>query len=200
MSDDFDIPDDIIDEIKKFFKFGPDLFDTDIFFFPESDKDLNFNKKNVKGFKISYHYETGMDDPEIKIEGDIDEKDIPNFLKNFNQNPKFMNLISAVPKGEIDASELSIESGKQDLKARVMEPYTEISDFERFSEIILEVPGIEKKDIIISFDEGGRKLTFSAKSKNRNYLKRISLPFKSSIDDYALDVNNGIATLKVKRG
>ena len=48
MSDDYD---DILDEIRKFFKFDSNMFDADFFIFPESEIDLDFDKKKSKGFK-----------------------------------------------------------------------------------------------------------------------------------------------------
>lgn len=198
VSDDYD---DIIDEISKLFKLTSDLMNVDFIIFSESDKDLDPNKKNTKGIKISYHYESGMNEPDIKIEGDMDEKEIREYLTKYNirKHPIFKNLTSSSSIREIDANELSLETCKHNDEPCVFEPYTEINDFDDFSEIFLEVPGIEKEDIILSFTENGRKLSFSARGKNRNYLKNIYLPFKSSIDDYTLEVNNGIATLKVMR-
>ncbi|MFX1600126.1 MAG: hypothetical protein ACFFB6_05970, partial [Promethearchaeota archaeon] len=75
MRDEFD---DIIDEIKKYFKIDSDKFDVDFLFIPESESNINLKPKNekIKGFKISYHFETGMEKPEIRIEGNIDDKRI----------------------------------------------------------------------------------------------------------------------------
>ena len=91
MSDDFDDYDDIIDQLKKFFNFDSKLFDMDFFIFPEMSKQLDPKRKRSKGYKISYHFETGMDEPEIKIEGDIDEKELNQYLKgyDFGKDPRF---------------------------------------------------------------------------------------------------------------
>ena len=72
MAHDFD---DMVDKIRKFFNFNSDTFDVDFLVFPEATEDLNlkFGDEDVEGFKVSYHFETGMEKPEIKIEGDFDE-------------------------------------------------------------------------------------------------------------------------------
>lgn len=198
MSDDYN---DVFDEIRKFFKFNSNLFDADFFIFPESDKDLDFNKKNTSGFKISYHFESGMDEPEIKIEGDIDEKKLLEYLKkhNIESDSRFKKLFDLKSKGVIDAKELSLEPNKNKEKTHVIEPHTEINSFHDFTEIILEVPGIQMDDVILSINNDERKVTFSARNKFRNYLKHIYLPLNTPMEDYSLDVNNGIATLKFRR-
>lgn len=200
MSDDYD---EFLDNIKKLFKSNSKFFDADFFFLPESDIDLDFDKKNARGFKVSYHYESGMDEPEIKIEGDIDEKKLREYLQkhNIEVDSRFKNRFNPKQIGEIDASELSLEPepGIHTAESRVIEPYTEINDFDNSYEIIVEVPGINKDDIILSLNEVERKITFSARNYLKHYLKHIYLPFNISLEDYNLEVNNGIATLKFRK-
>ena len=38
--------------------------------------------KEGKGYSLSYRYETGMEEPEITIKGDVDEKTVTKFVKN----------------------------------------------------------------------------------------------------------------------
>lgn len=201
MSDDYD---DIFDDIKKFFKFNSKFFNADFFFLPESDNDLGFDKKNTRAFKISYHYDSEMDEPEIKIEGDINEKKLREYLKSYNieADSRFKNKFNSKQIGEIYDSELSLELGIHTDKSRVIEPYTEITeinDFDNSYEIVVEVPGINKDDIILSLNEVERKITFSARNYLKHYLKHIYLPFNISMEDYNLEVNNGIATLKFRK-
>ena len=196
LSDDYD---DFFNEIREFFKLNSSLFDKDFLFSPESVFNKDFNKLERKGFKVSYYFEKGMDQPDIKIEGDIDDKTLHEYLKTYKieLGPKFKKIMNS--KSMIDSKELLLEPYDQNDTSSVIEPYTEINDFDDFAEIVVEVPGIDLADIIISFNKDGRKLTFSARNKNRNYLKHIYLPFNSSIDDYILEVNNGLATLKIKK-
>ena len=203
MSDDIDDYDDIFDELKKLIKFDSSLFDMEFLFFPESGFNKDLNDRDQKGYKVSYHFEKGMDKPDIKIEGDIDEIKLREYMKKFNFNElSHVNNIMKSNKTSnrvYDANELSLEPCDRNDPSCVVEPYTEINDFEDSSEIIIEIPGINPEDILVNFHDEGRKLTFAAQNEKRNYVKQIQLPFKSSMDHYTIEVNNGIAILKVKR-
>ncbi|MFX1411935.1 MAG: Hsp20/alpha crystallin family protein [Promethearchaeota archaeon] len=200
MRDDFD---DIFDKLKKYFKLGSDIFDIDFLFIPEKDIDLGMklDDKNIEGFKISYHFESGMDKPEIKIEGNIDEKKVKEYLKNVDLNNFHMlkNHSSSRSKEEIDASELSLDIFKHDETLDILEPYTELNEYNEYLEIVIEVPGIEKRDVIIDFSADGRTLIFTAENQNRKYSKKVNLPFKPLKESYNLDLNNGIAYIKLKK-
>jgi len=199
LSDDYDDYEDIFDRLKKFFNFDSKLFDMDFFIFPEMNKQLDPSKKNQKGYKISYHFESGMDEPEIKIEGDIDEKELSKYLKGyeFGKDPRFKMLKQPNHKELIDAGEISLEPTEQHDESHITEPFAEVNDCTDFTEIIFEVPGIEKKDIKLELDGSDNKLIISAENQLRKYIKEVYLPFKVSLKDYNLEVNNGIATLKV---
>lgn len=176
-----------------------DFFDKDFGFsefseFPmiNSDKDINFKNNDTKSYSISYHYQTGMDKPEIRVNGDVDDDMLSKFLKGI---PKFITerptikKISLVPESKEEIREL---------KASI-EPYTEITDFEDQIEICLELPGVEKEDLKLNFDEKGEELTVEAKRDGRKFYKEIKLPTKLDIKDYTLELKNGIACLKFKR-
>ncbi len=200
MSDDFD---DIIDEFKKMLDLDSDAFEVDFLFIPASDVDLDLDrdKKNIKGFKISYHFETGMEKPEIKVESNVDKNKIREYLKDIDlsKHPNLKKIINPKTIKEIDASKLSLDFKNQENDLYVLEPYTEIIDRKDLSEIVLEIPGMEEDNVIIDFSGKGRKIMFTAENENRKYTKNISLPFKSSKTDYKLEVNNGIAILKVHK-
>jgi len=196
--------DDLMDEIRKFFKINSDLFDVDFFIFPEMDNDNNPEKKMSKGFKVSYHYDMELDKPEIKIEGNIDKKKLHEYLKNHNIDPniklkKLMPPPSKIDDGTIDVEELSLEPCRHSDNSCIVKPYTEIDDSENTYEIIFEVPGIKSEDIILSFSDTEKKVMLTAKSKDRNYSKDVKIPFKPSSKEYNLEVNNGIAILKFKK-
>lgn len=201
MGDDFD---DFIDRVKRYFKLDSDMFDVDFLFVPESDRDLEKkpNDEKVKGFKISYHYESGMDKPEIKVEGNLDNKNIREYLRNVDLSkvPKLKDLYKSPSKKEIDASKLSLETSlkkEADIGTYVLEPYAEICDNEGFYEVMIEIPGMGKDNVNIKFEEKGRKLIFTAENEKRRFMKSVNLPFKSSETEYELEVNNGIAIIKV---
>ena len=200
MSDDFD---EMIDEFKKMFNVDSDIFEVDFLFIPESGIDLKSNRtgKNIKGFKVSYHFEAGMEKPDIKIEGIIDEKKIREQLKDIDLNkyPNLKNILESKTINEIDATSLSLDSSLEGNDSSTSEPYTEINDKKEYSEIILELPGIEQDNVQLEFNEFGNQIKISAKSGKRKYSKTISLPFKSSELDCDLEVNNGIAVIKASK-
>jgi len=204
--------DDIFDEnykrfIKRFrnlFEGFSDFFDKDFGFkdfseFPNIDfnNDLNFKDNNTKSYSISYNYQTGMDKPEIRVQGDVDDEILSKFLKGI---PKFITerptikKLSLTPEKKEEIREL--KTGEK-IKEGI-EPYTEITDFEDQIEICLELPGVEKEDLKLNFDEKGEELTVEAKRDGRKFYKEIKLPIKLDIKDYTLELKNGIACLKFK--
>ena len=200
MSDDID---EIIDEFKKMFNVDSDAFEVDFLFIPESGIDLksDHNEKEVKGFKISYHFETGMEKPEIKIEGIIDEKKIREQLKgvDLDKYPSLKNIMDSNGTNELDATTLSLDFPLEENVSSILEPYTEITDNRDYSEIVLEIPGIEEDNVNIEFNEECNQIMFTAENGARKYSKVISLPFKSSKLDCDLEVNNGIIILKARK-
>lgn len=198
MSDEFD---DFIDKIKKFFKINSDMFDVDFLFIPDSENKLDLKPKNnkIKGFKVSYHFETGMEKPEIRIEGDIDESRIREYLKDvdLSEYPYMKRLLETRSVNEIDASKLSLDFSEHDLSR--LEPHTEVNNYKDYAEIVLDIPGMSEEDVFIEIIEGGTKLLFNAENNNRKYTKSIYLPFTSSIENYEIEVKNGLAVILVKK-
>lgn len=198
--DDFD---DIIDEIKKYFKLDSDIFDVDFLFIPESKTDLGLEpeNKNVKGFKVSYHFESGMEKPEIKIEGNVDEKTIRELLKDIDisKYPTLEKMLESKSIKEYKAEMLSLDSLEQEEDLYFLEPYAEINDYKDYTEIVLEIPGMSEKDVIIDFSEGGNQLIFNAENENRKFIKTVHLPFTSSLRDYEIEVKNGLAIIVAKK-
>jgi HSP20 family molecular chaperone IbpA len=173
----------------------------DFYIFPEMGKQLDPRKKKLKRYKISYHFEKGMDKPEIKIEGDINEKELKRYLKGFEfgKDPRFKMVKHPNRNELIDATEISLEPDDQKEESYTIEPFTEIHDCATYSQIIIEVPGIQKEDIKLEVNDSGNKIKISAHNQTRKYFKEVDLPFKTTQNNIEIDVNNGIATLKVCR-
>ncbi|MFX1312108.1 MAG: Hsp20/alpha crystallin family protein [Promethearchaeota archaeon] len=200
MRDNFD---EFIDDIKKFFKIDSDIFDIDFLFLPKSEiyKGSVLTNKKIKGFKISLHHETGMDKPEIKVEGKIDDKNLKDYLKNIDisKYPEFKDFLDVSPKKEIDAGELSLDFYEQNKNNDFLKPYTEIIDCNDSFEILFEIPGMDKENVSISFNDEKNELIFNAENENRKYMKNITLPFKYLKKDIQIEVNNGIANIKLNK-
>jgi HSP20 family molecular chaperone IbpA len=201
LKDDFD---DFIDRIKKHFKLDSDMFDIDFLFLPESEikRGRIPNNDKIKGFKISYHFESGMEKPDIKIEGNIDNEKVWEYLKDadLSKLPNVRELYESQPVKEIDAKTLSLESYREENeenKLIFLEPYSEVCNNEGFTEVLIEIPGIDQKDVDISFQGKGKELVFKAINKHRKYMTTIALPFQSSEEECEMEVNNGVAIIKL---
>ncbi len=198
--------DDMIDELRKYFNSDSDIFDIDFIFIPVSNLNIEKNaiSEKAKGVKISYHFETGMRKPEIKIEGNRDNKKIWEYLMqmDLSEVPGLKEVYDHRYKTEIDVSKLSLEDydlKEEELKASFLEPYTENSGDDLSIEIIIEIPGMDKKDVDIILKDEGRIFIITAENGNHRYMKTIPLPFKTSLENYKLEINNGIATIKVTK-
>ncbi len=196
MDDEYD---DFIEKIKKFLNIDSDRFDIDFLFMPEPNMDLPFNPddKNLKGFKISYHFSDGMDKPEIRFEGDIDRKKLRKYLRNIDLSkyPQLNQMAKNQKQNVIDAKELFLEPCTNKDDECIIEPFSEINYDDNTVEIIIEMPGIEKGHILISSIEDGGKVKITAENELRKFVKLFDLPFKVKIGDYGLDVNNGVTTI-----
>ncbi|MBD3195314.1 MAG: hypothetical protein GF317_09680 [Candidatus Lokiarchaeota archaeon] len=205
--------DDFIDRIKKYFKLNSDSFDAEFYLFPESrlGERLGLNPKDIKnGIRVSFHYEKGMDEPDIKIHGDFDEEKVKNYLKhlskqNFRINPQVKNFMRTQKDTRndeqkiLDAQDLSVEPNMTRKDLSFEEPFTEIHEHEDCIEIILEVPGIKENEIFIGLNDENKILTFEADNNKRRYHKKIKLPCSGSILNETLEVNNGIVIFKCNK-
>ncbi|MFX0031787.1 MAG: Hsp20/alpha crystallin family protein [Candidatus Hodarchaeota archaeon] len=197
MSDDYDEYDDFFEIIKKYLGINTDMFDVDFLFLPEIGSDPQ--SKEGAGFKVTYHFEAGMDRPEVRIEGDFDEKKLQDYFEriNYSNYPNFKVISQKINKKEIDVKELQLDS--VDNKSKAIEPFTEIIECTDHIKIIIEAPGVDKSQLLLSLSEDGRSLRINAKSQFRKFLKTIHLPFKCSLDNYNLEIKNGIITLKLNK-
>lgn len=208
MSVDDDV-EDFFEKIRKMFKLNSDMFDLDMFFLPETmredldNPEAGKEENSPKGFKVSYHFDSKEDKPDIKIEGNLNKERIKEYFnkRGLTKNKElsdFLGLNKQVNDGPLDAEILSMDPNEhKSVRSDIIEPFTEVNDCETFSEIVLDVPGITRNDVILSMSEDGQSLVFSAKGDIKDYSKNIMLPFKSTMDDYKLEVNNGIAILRL---
>jgi hypothetical protein len=58
---------------------------------------------------------------------------------------------------------------------------------------------MQRDDVSIKFEDKGKKLIFIARNEKRKYRKAIPLLFKSSEQGCELEVNNGIALIKLNK-
>ena len=204
MSDEFDDDYyDFLEQIKKYLKIDKGVFDVDFLFLPESnfDPNLNLQNKKVEGFKVTYHFESGMEKPEIKIESDFDEKKLKEYIKklNLSSSPQFKMLRKSGKKPVMDVGTLSLKPDFEQEEFLEKEPYYELIMYDDYTEIVMELPGIEKGHIVLSLSEDGRKLKILTESNFQNFEKELQLPFESTMKDHVVEVNNGIVSIIIRK-
>lgn len=195
--------DDLFDKIKKYFKIDSDFFDVDFLFIPESENSLNLKPENdnFKGFKISYHFERGMEKPDVRIKGNIDKRQIRDYLNNIDisKDPSLKKIFDVSTKEEIDVNNLSLDFSEDTIDLPIVDPDTEINNYNEYAEIILDIPGINKEDVLLEFKKSGTELIFSAENRNRKYNKILTLPFKCNHENCKLEIKNGLVIINIKR-
>ncbi len=204
MSDEYDDDyNDFLERIKEYLNLDQGAFNVDFLFLPEPNFDpkMNPNDNKFKGFKVTYHFESGMDKPEIKVEGNFDKKKLQEYFKTFNlsKHPQIRRLNPSRDRQIIDASKLSLQPNYEKINSLTKDTYFEINFHEDSAEIIIEAPGIEKGHILLSLSEDGRTLRVSIEINFINIEREIILPFESTMDDHILEVNNGIITIIMLR-
>ncbi|TES99114.1 MAG: hypothetical protein E3J90_05020 [Promethearchaeota archaeon] len=200
MSDEYDDDyNDFLERIKEYLNLDQGAFDVDFLFLPEPNFGpmTNRNDDKFKGFKVTYHFESGMDKPEIKVEGNFDEKKLQNYFKkiNLSKNSQLKRLNPSRDRQAIDVSTLSLQPNYEKGDIIAKDPYFEKIFNKDSAEIIIEAPGIEKGHILLSLTEDGRTLRISIEINFINIEREILLPFESTMDDHVLEFNNGIITI-----
>ncbi|MBY8982768.1 MAG: hypothetical protein KGD57_07455 [Candidatus Lokiarchaeota archaeon] len=201
-NDDFE---EFIKKFKDYFKIDDEILDVEFYLFKEADlKNKSKLNSNNNGFKITYHYENGMDEPDIKIQGNIDEIELNEYLKNVDfskiKNIYNSNINSNRTSNFIDAKDLSLNPDFKQDNLVYNEPYIEVHDNnDDYIELLLEVPGIQENDILLTVNNDKKTLVFNAENNKKRYHKKIKLPYKVSVANKTIDLNNGIITFKCRK-
>lgn len=143
-------------------------------FFGELDEDAI---KDGKGYSLSYHYETGMEEPEITIKGDVDEKTVTKFVKNAEKTfgQRF--------KGLEDKARHLLGSKKDEEQ--------KIDDIKERS-FTLEMPGLTKEDMKVEIKD--KRAIITGEKGDITYKKILRIPFEPKSHEIAAD--NGLITIK----
>jgi HSP20 family molecular chaperone IbpA len=211
--------DDFIRKIMDDLDVDADAFDAEFIIFPNKELNKKFGlDPNQKGFKVNFHYEEGMDKPEIRISkrDDLDKEKLKDLLKKMKfarrAHPSFkkmmesrMNQEESKPKKVIDANKISLkppndpEMEQTQKNVTTKEPDLEIQDLGDQVRVILEVPGVRENDLYLSLNEEKNVLTFNADNNKKSYYKQIHLPTKCSIVSESIAINNGILTITLTK-
>ncbi|MBD3350733.1 MAG: Hsp20 family protein [Candidatus Lokiarchaeota archaeon] len=187
--------DDIFDKFenrinKAFGDWSPFGKDFDKWF---TDFDENFKVEvpkdaETKSYKMSYKYETGMDEPEIYVEGDASEEDVERFIKGVQ---------SRFGKHFIDIGENKIKRLTTGEKETPEYKECEAEKSEEGNKICftLEMPGIAEENVKINFKDG--TLTVIGEHDDLKYQKELKLDFEPK--ETKISANNGIISVELSK-
>lgn len=139
-----------------------------------------------KSYALTYKYETGMDEPEITIEGNVDDETLEKFVKNIES--RIGRETKKLPTKKI--RHLLSGKSRKDKKSKEKE---EIPSEKSYT---FEMPGIGKDDINVELK--GDVLTVTGKRDKLYYEKRVHLPFEAK-SDVDITADNGLITVTVHR-
>ena len=152
--------------------------------------------ENPNDFSISYTFNSGMDKPELKINGKTVnpellkklEKHMMEFQSNYSQfdnpNQSFLNNTEAFRKDMILPSKLPEISNESNPNA-IREVFFDIFDEDEKLKIIIELPGVKKHNIQLQAASNEIEI------KTPHHHKIIQLP---------VPVNNSIAKARYSNG
>lgn len=129
------------------------------------------NGKN-KGYSMSYHYETGMKEPKITIQGDVDQRTVDKFLEHVQKT--FHHTIPQLNNSKKESLPDTPQAKDQE------------------KEVTLEMPGLTEKDVEIKLKKN--YAIVKGKKGDRDYNFTVPLPFKAKRHEITSD--NGLFTLK----
>jgi HSP20 family molecular chaperone IbpA len=207
---------DMFDEIRKLIRhpfrgiIDDDLFGTDWAARLEEemkdwDKPKQKNGKsaksysNSKSYSISYRYGTGMKEPEIRIEGDVDKDTVDRFLSGISHQfdhailpdlNKTHLLKPTIERTQEDAEDGGVDGGN------VKIPFSDVQDHGKSATVMLEMPGIGKEDVKVGIK--GHDVNVTATNSDIKYHKTFKLNFKPS-DDFEITATNGIISIELKK-
>ena len=79
------------------------------------------------------------------------------------------------------------------------EPLTDVYEEEDTVKVIMDMPGVDKDDINISIEPGGRTLVVEAKGSDRSYRKELQLPTEVDASKAKATYKNGVLTIELPK-
>jgi HSP20 family molecular chaperone IbpA len=163
------------------------------------------NNPFTKSYSISYKWNSDMKEPEINVQGDVDEDSMKRFMAGINRqfdmpklDGKFISLMK--PKLESPPDETSeIEQGHEPKGAQIEnceEPYCDITDTDTGAIITLEMPGISAENAKVEFKND--TLIVTGNYEDRKYHREIKLRFKADPNP-KIEARNGLFIIELQR-
>jgi len=144
-----------------------------------------------KSYSISYKYQTGMKEPEVRVSGDASEKDVDRFLSGI-QKRFGSHMIGLSDRKPLTLELSSGEEKNPDFKV----PLMDIVENDGNIELVLEMPGIGEKDVKV--DINGKNITITAEQDTIKYQRKVSLNFEPK-KNFKIQENHGIITIQMSK-
>ena len=172
------------DEFDKLFEKAKD--DKNTYHYTSHYENFFDSNDDSKSYALTYKYETGMAEPEITIEGNVDDETLEKFVKSIEN--RYGRGFRKLPSKKIKhlLSGKSRKSKKSETKKEI--PSEKIYTF--------EMPGIGKEDLDIEIKN--EILTVTGKRDKLFYEKRVHLPFEPK-KDVEVKADNGLINVKIYR-
>jgi HSP20 family molecular chaperone IbpA len=159
-----------------------------------------------------------MDKPEWKVSGNFDEKEMNKIMEHLQKGSMNFGLNMAMPHSkpnncELDFKELSdkLENegslvDNKSLKAEkavtkeIVEPFTDIIENPSETVIIMEMCGVDQKNLEISVDADDKKMLFvRAVAPSVIYEKHIPIEHNIEMKNVKGKTKNGIISITIKK-
>ncbi|UYP47805.1 hypothetical protein NEF87_004090 [Candidatus Lokiarchaeum ossiferum] len=157
-----------------------DIFDQLDAIIKKMFENLNLGSEDSQdSYSISYRFKSGMDEPEIKVNGELK----PEISEQFNK------LLADFTSRKFASSPINEEIM---LENKNNKPFVDIFDEENHFLIVIELPGIDKKDIsLISISSKELEL------KALDYVEIITLPQNYISDSVKARYKNGVLEITI---
>ncbi|MBD3353215.1 MAG: hypothetical protein GF364_17175 [Candidatus Lokiarchaeota archaeon] len=156
--------------------------------------------RHVKKNSFTYRFGTGMDKPDIRINGkpvDINDNIFKRIMsqglpEGFNPNmmPTNQQVIDA---GEVSLGNTPINYSEDDYRPQddmYEEPYYEIEKLEDKLVVTIELPSVKEENIVINYYENN--VTITAENEIRRFRKSFELEFEPDKEETLISGRNGI--------
>lgn len=219
-----------------FFNFGSDFGqekDEEDTTMPKDAFDLNHQfrinddkaEKNAKRFSMAYRFGTGMDKPEIKVEGNLPEEELKKIAESMMKNGSFgFNFglpAGMAPKADVlDFKELNDKMEEEQtegpkaipeihpkakaakesvhINKELIEPYADVIEETDQFKLIMEIPGVDQKDIRVFVNPSNtQEVHIIAENEYARYEKTVELTKKINPGKISGTAKNGIITFTI---
>ncbi|MHA1111730.1 MAG: hypothetical protein ACTSRE_11555 [Promethearchaeota archaeon] len=161
---------------------------------------LGENAPKTHHHSITYRFGTGMDKPEIRLNGKkVNDEDLQNFMEKMGPNmrltPTRVSLGSTEGIQELDIKDVSIPDNPDPSAVDYNDTYFEIGHDGEARIVTIELPGVEKDHILLT--QNGSTLSIIGENEYTSYKAEFQLDFQHRNID--IDGINGIYQIRITK-